>query len=144
VLEITSRRIISSAFLRPIRGTLVPRFLLFTDIGCRLYKNLHETLETLDTFPCLKGMTPHSTVSESQLSHIIFLHGDIDNFGDIANIATFASAFFSFVNCVGMLFRHLFTTPREGRIVSDSLEIPWWFVGCYATHYVPKQEAKAS
>ena len=95
------------------------------------YKNLHETLETLDTFPCLKGMTPHSTVSESQLSHVIFLHGDI------ANIATFASAFFSFVYCVGMLFRHLFTTPREGRIVSDSLEIPWWFVGGYATHYVP-------
>ncbi len=25
-----------------------------------------------------------------------FLHGDIDNFGDIANIATFASAFFCF------------------------------------------------
>ena len=25
-----------------------------------------------------------------------FLHGDIDNFGDIANIATFASAFFFF------------------------------------------------
>ena len=30
----------------------------------------------------------------SQLSHAIFLHGDIDVFGDIANIATFASAFF--------------------------------------------------
>ena len=46
-------------------------------------------------------MTPHSIVSESQLSHVIFLHGDIDNFGDIANIATFANAFFSFVYCGG-------------------------------------------
>ena len=32
-----------------------------------------------------------------------------------------------------------FNTPCEGRIVSDSLEIPWWFVGCYATQYVPKE-----
>jgi len=30
----------------------------------------------------------------SQLSHVIFLHGDIVVFGDIANIAIIASTFF--------------------------------------------------
>ena len=41
---------------------------------------LHETFETVETF--------------TLFSHVIFLHGDIDVFGDIVNIATFASAFF--------------------------------------------------
>ena len=88
-------------------------------------------------------------------------HDDIGETGDIANIANIASANFysvccpayhaasDFVFCVGILFRHLhpcfsrlcivhLCTVCIARIVSDSLEIPWWFVSGYATHCLPK------
>ena len=54
-----------------------------------------------------------------------FLHGDIDNFGDIANIATFASAFFlSFIasECYSDIF--LLRRARD-----ESLVIPWRYLG---------------
>ena len=66
-----------------------------------------------------------STYFRTRQPHIIFLHGDIDNFGDIANIATFASAFFSFVYCVGWYPTSLII--RRAR--DESLVIPWRYLG---------------
>ena len=60
-----------------------------------------------------------------------FLHGDIDVFGDIANIATFASAIFSsFLRSLLSLRSSLFTLRSyiPLPIVGDKLFISWLFV----------------
>ena len=90
-------------------------------------------------------------------------HDDIGETGDIANIANFASANFYSVCCpayhaasdfvffasesysdISILVSRVYAscmhlcTVYIARIVSDSLEIPWWFVSGYATHCLPK------
>ena len=96
-------------------------------------KKLHDTVETLDTLGhnclnCIKCLMQIFT--SSVVRHIMPLQ----------------TLFF----CVRILFRHLhpcfsrlcivhLCTVCIARIVSDSLEIPWWFVSGYATHCLPKQ-----
>ena len=77
-------------------------------------------------------MTPHSTVSESQLSHVIFLpctFCTFCTFPSIVQIVQIVQCVFFFRLLRRMVSDISFNTPREGRIVSYSLVIRWIFVG---------------
>ena len=49
------------------------------------------------------GKVPPSVCLVGQLCHAKFSHGDIDDIGDIANIATFASVFFHKISSAAII-----------------------------------------
>ena len=93
-----------------------------------------------------------------QLRHLILLGVTVSTVSSVS--CKFLHRLLSGISCrfrlcffsVRILFRHLhpcfsrlcivhLCTVCIDRIVSDSLEIPWWFVGGYATHCLPKPYA---